>query len=43
MLMSAHEQNLGYFNSPMDCPQVSTDSSVPSLQLLLGQYYGLIY
>lgn len=43
MLMPAHEQNLCYCNSPMDCPQVSTDSLMPSLQLLLGQYHGLIY
>lgn len=41
--LSAHEQNLGYFNSPIGCPQVSTDSLMPSLQLLLGQHYGLIY
>lgn len=43
MLMSAYEQNLGYFNSPVDRPWVATDSLMPPLQLLLGQYYGLIY
>lgn len=38
MLMSAHEQNLGYFSSLVGGPPL-----LPSLQLLWGQYYSLIY